>query len=1499
MTLRESIDKAVALFGRRKRRTWLGATRAHLEFRDLDSEELIVFSQSVTQQLSKLPGVQWVEVNPYTHRVVVAFEHRIISPAQLETAVLSAEHEACCAAAQFVDSPIPHPADIETITRLTVELGADVVGLLIGTMLRVLPVSPSRGGAALASTLTVVKSSDRWRKRIDDTLGPERTDVLLNLAIAYGNGLAQRPIACTADAVHKAILLREAQARHQVWRRREPELCAAPTNHVASLHDFSRRAFPLPRGPIEEYADRAWIVSLTGFLFSFLTTRSWRRAGAAIYGGIPKPARLGRDVFCAELGRTLANRNVLVIDPGALRRLDRANCLVLAEDVVSQSRYTLHEFGCLESHNSAEMRARLTEIFDADHALESQIDGEWTIQPLGLEPDCADALTSQATDLSESGNLIVELRHLGTRVAVGAVELEPRTGLEELVAAAQRADMRVFVASDDSEVLERLSADDRIATSGQLVDTIIKLQGEGYVVCTLASNQPDALRASDCGIGLLLDNRPSPWGAQIICGPDLSDVEFIIASTVTARQIARQSVNIALAAATMGTLVSAGGLLPFTSRRVVNAVNTATLISMLNGMRAARTLARQPSTPPRDRTPWHVLHVKGVMRRLETSELGLTQSQVSERRAPSVRKKRAIFELAESITDELFNPLAPLLAAGAGLSAVAGSTADAVMVGAVVLLNACVGGVQKFRTEHQIRDLSAIVRRQATVHREGKILQVDAIDLVPGDIIVLTSGDMVPADCRILHAESVEVDTSSLTGESLPVERNARPCFQAGLADRSSMIYAGTTIAAGRVTAIVVAAGTDTETARGISIVGRIGPPSGVEQRLLSLINLTAPVALGAGLGLVGAGLLRGRRVEHLVPAGVSLAVASVPEGLPLLATAAQLAAARRLSARGALVRNPRCIEALGRVDTLGIDKTGTITQGHLELIGITRGATLIATDQFESVERRVLSSAIRAAPDPRYSLAHNDPTDAALFRAANAADVTVSLDGLEWERDLELPYEPGRGYHAVLGKIGAKRLVDVKGAPEILLRLSTSWRTEATDAPIDESTRDTLRNLVNGLARRGLRLLAVATREFEDTEEVDLESLRGLTLVGITAFSDPIRPTAKHALERIRQAGVESILITGDHPETAATVAQELGLLGDRRVLSGTELQLLDDDELDAIIGSIAVFARVTPSQKARIVRALQRIGRVVAMVGDGANDAPAIRLAHVGIALGELSTSAARGAADVVLTDERIDTLAEAITEGRAMWASVRDAVSILVGGNLGEIGFTLGAGLVDGQPPLSPRQLLLVNLLTDVAPAMAIALRPPPHDRYEALAREGPDASLGRPLNREIATRAFITAFGAGSAWTFARLTGTADRARTVGLLALVGTQLGQTIASGGFTRPVVITSLASSAVLAAIVQIPGLSQFFGCRPLGPLGWATAIGASTVATGVALTFPQLTSSVAARLGSIDKVLKEPVRPSLVPPPAALDEEHAPLSTLDRVKGLFSERPPYSTET
>jgi cation-transporting ATPase I len=471
-------------------------------------------------------------------------------------------------------------------------------------------------------------------------------------------------------------------------------------------------------------------------------------------------------------------------------------------------------------------------------------------------------------------------------------------------------------------------------------------------------------------------------------------------------------------------------------------------------------------------------------------------------------------------------------------------------------------------------------------------------------------------------------------------------------------------------------------------------------------------------------------------------------------------------------------------------------------------------------------------------------------LRAADALGVLPDYGCDGWRRGAELAFEAGRSYHAVLGKAGDGSLLSVKGAPEAILPQCTRWRHGQDRIAIDAEARRRLHDAASSLARRGLRVLAVAERYVGPEDRLEPHRLVGLSFVGLLAFSDPVRPSAAEAIRRLRRAGVDTLMITGDHPSTAEAIASELNLLRGKNVLSGAELTKLSDAELDARIGSVSVFARVTPPQKVRVVRALQRAGRVVAMLGDGANDAPAIRLANVGIAIGERSTAAARTAADVVVSDDRIETVVDAIVEGRAMWASVRDAVSILVGGNLGEIGFTLAAGMLDGRPPLNARQLLLVNLLTDVAPAMAIALRPPAHETLESLAEEGPEASLGQPLNRDIVERAAITALGAGSGWLFARAIGSRERAGTVGLIALVGTQLGQTLLSGGPTRPVLTTSLASAAALAGVVQTPGISHFFGCRPLGPIGWATAIGASALATGAAVYFPDLAGGLAQRL-------------------------------------------------
>ena len=1461
MALRDRLKKTLALLGRRQRKSWFGPTRAQLELRDLDDSEYLALRLCLDLHLAELSGIEWVELNPYTHRVVIAHRADTVSDEALRIALERAEHDACCAAANFRSKVAAFPADEERLLKLSLELTADVVSLCVGTLLRLSPLPASRVAGTVASVAAVAKGMPKLRKAFDERLGEERTDLLMSLTVAAGNGLAQRQIASLVDASHRFALLREAKSQLTVWQAREAELCHSPGSCPSLKPTLLPRPAPLSPGPIEEYASRAWVVALSGFLFSLLTTRSVKRAIAALFGGVPKPARLGRDVFSAEVGRALSKRRVLVLDPEALRRLDRLNCLVLAADVLPKDRYELKKLFCAEGVDALFASDAIDELFDADRPLERHLRGDLCLSPHGTGQTPPDGLTSIVDELVLSGQLVMELFERERRLAVAAIDLVPQTGLEELVSAAQRADMHVVVAGD-SDILDRAPIDERVEAGRDLVDVVRQLQSLGHGVAVVARTQSLALAASDCGIGLFRPGEKAPWGAHVICGDDLSDVRFLIEASIVARQIGKQSVNIALAAATMGALVSAGGLLPLTTRRVVTVVNAATLIAMANGVRASRALAQKPEVPLRDRTPWHALDARGVMRRLGTSEVGLSDIEVLKRRPPKLEQKTPTLEFIEAVSDELFNPLAPLLAAGAGLSAVAGSMGDAVIVGSVIVGNALFGGFQRFRTERRIRDLTQLTRRVALVHRDGKIREVDAVELVVGDIVVLASGEVVPADIRVLHAESLEVDTSSLTGESLPVARHARPSFEAAMADRSSMLYAGTTIAAGRTTGIVVAVGVATEAARGSVGLRRAPQPSGVEQRLSSLVNFTAPVAIGAGLGLVGAGLLRGRRVEHLVPAGVSLAVASVPEGLPLLATAAQLAAARRLMARGALVRNTRSIEALGRVNVLCLDKTGTLTEGRLEFMGVSSGTRFVGRDEMLDDERFTLASALRATPDARYAMAQDDPTDAALFRAASALTLLPTTGRPEWERGAELPFEPGRGYHAVEGTTFGVNYLDVKGAPEVILAAAGHYRVDGKTEPLDDATRQTIEQLVEQLARRGYRLLAVAERLLDAAGPEPLQKLTELTLLGIVAFRDPIRKTAKHALSRLRRTGVRPVMITGDHPRTAEAIAFELGLSERRSLLTGAQLLSMTDDELDRIVEDVQVFARVTPSQKARIVRSLQRRGRVVAMVGDGANDAPAIRLAQVGIAVGEQSTGAARSAADIVLTDERIETLVEAIVEGRAMWASVRDAVSILVGGNLGEIGFTLAAGLVDGRPPLNPRQLLLVNLLTDVAPAMAIALRPPSGERLEQLAHEGPEASLGRPLNRDIAARAVVTSLGAGMAWTVARFTGTAERASTVGLLALVGTQLGQTITTGGFSRPVITTSLLSSALLAGIVQTPKVSQFFGCQPLSPIGWGLALGSSAIATGLAVSFPQLTSFVAHRLRPIDAVLHEPPR-------------------------------------
>lgn len=428
-------------------------------------------------------------------------------------------------------------------------------------------------------------------------------------------------------------------------------------------------------------------------------------------------------------------------------------------------------------------------------------------------------------------------------------------------------------------------------------------------------------------------------------------------------------------------------------------------------------------------------------------------------------------------------------------------------------------------------------------------------------------------------------------------------------------------------------------------------------------------------------------------------------------------------------------------------------------------------------------------------------------------------------------------------------------GAPETLLARCTHWRHPTSgQVSLDHPCRTRLEGLIDCLAGAGGRVLAVASRRLVAAPKSALtgDDVAHLDLAGFLVLADPARPEARDALERITAAGVRPVVITGDHPATARHLATEIGILPDGAiVLTGPELDELGDEALDALLPTLAVCARVTPAHKARLVTAYRRLGHCVAMTGDGVNAAAAIRLADVGIAFGARSTTAARHAADVVLTHDDIGTIVDALIEGRALWVAVRDAVANLLGHNYGEIGLIAGVSLLTGTTPLTARQLLLVNLFTDTVPALTIAMRPAPDLDPAALLAEGPDRSFGPALSDAIAVGGVATGLAGVAAYLAARLTGTIDRARTVTLLSIVGAQLGQTALLRP-TDPVVVgAAVASGAALLGIVETPGLSQLFGCRPLGPVGLGIAGAAAAAGTVGSLLLPPVVHNARTLVG------------------------------------------------
>ena len=688
---------------------------------------------------------------------------------------------------------------------------------------------------------------------------------------------------------------------------------------------------------------------------------------------------------------------------------------------------------------------------------------------------------------------------------------------------------------------------------------------------------------------------------------------------------------------------------------------------------------------------------------------------------------------------QLLEPMALLLVAAA---VVTGTAADeplqAAVIAAIVVLNATMGLVEEGRAADALAALRSMESPQATVRRDGVVRRIAARELVPGDVVLLGAGDRVPADIRLHPGHRIEVDESLLTGESLPVTRRSDD-------DGDGVVNAGTTAVVGDAEGEVVATGPATELGAIAAAVGSARRRTPLQHELASLTKVLGGAAVVVAVAVFAVAALRNdAATEDAFLAAVALAVAAVPEGLATVVALALAVGVRRMAAEGAIIRRLPAVETLGCATVILTDKTGTLTENRLRVrtVLLVAGRPLDVEALPPPALARLATTATagnRSHVDPPFG----DTVDIALL-AAFGAHVTERVD----RHVADVAFDPQRRMAASVDVIGGRPILSLRGAPEVVLeRCTTALDGRGCAVSLDPAARDELLRTVTALAGDGIRTIALASGV---TERIEAS---GLTLVGVVGLADPVRTDAAGAVAAARAAGVEVVMVTGDHPATAQRIAAETGLItGAGGVVTGEELR----QGFTADLATHRVFARVDPGQKLLLVEAAQATGHVVAVTGDGVNDAPALRRADIGVAMGAGGSDVARDAADMVLTDNRLSTIVSAIREGRTIYANVRKAVDYLVAGNLSEVLLVVSVLLVfpDLDVPLLPLQLLWLNLLTDGLPALALALDPVEPGVMERPPRSRASTILGLRRLAVLASRGALLAGGAMTSLVVAR-------------------------------------------------------------------------------------------------------------------------------------------------
>ncbi|NMO94662.1 calcium-translocating P-type ATPase, SERCA-type [Paenibacillus lemnae] len=895
---------------------------------------------------------------------------------------------------------------------------------------------------------------------------------------------------------------------------------------------------------------------------------------------------------------------------------------------------------------------------------------------------------------------------------------------------------------------------------------------------------------------------------------------------------------------------------------------------------------------------WHQMDVAELQQVMQVHpKQGLTEEEAEQR-----RKTNGLNELSEGVKISpftlflnQFKDFMVLVLLGATLvSGLLGEYLDAITIVAIILINGVLGFVQEFRAERSLRALKQLSAPGAKVLRDGKVVHITAKGLVPGDIIVVESGDRIPADVRWLETSSCSVEESALTGESLPVNKHAESIMEKDvpLGDRKNIGYMGTMVTRGTAKGIVVHTGMNTEMGKIAHLIQSTETQeTPLQHRLEQLGKILIGVSLALTIMVVVAGILHGQPATGMFLAGVSLAVAAIPEGLPAIVTIALALGVQRMIKRKAIVRKLPSVETLGCASVICSDKTGTLTQNKMTVTRVwTGGRMMEVTGQGyepaghilkdgKPVElrsdqslRRLLQisglcnnaeiyeskpDATRAkkkskeeVPASSWEL-KGDPTEGALLTLAGKMGLSSAALSATYQRDKEFPFDSERKLMSVIVSHQGGRLLCTKGAPDVLLDACSYILWEGNVVPLTGTLRQKVLAANEEMASGALRVLGLAYRDLRphDKPASEKEAECQLVFAGLAGMIDPPRREVRDAIATCRRAGIKTVMITGDHRTTAEAIASQLGIIPRGGLsMTGQELSRLDDKELDAKVDQTYVYARVSPEHKLRIVKSLQRKGHVVAMTGDGVNDAPAIKAADIGISMGITGTDVTKEASALVLSDDNFSTIVAAIEEGRSIYENIRKFIRYLLASNVGEI-LTMFFAMMMGLPmPLVPIQILWVNLVTDGLPAMALGVDQPEKDLMEHKPRGAKENIFARRLGWKIISRGVLIGLCTlGAFWLTLQhapdAPGQLAKAQSVAFATLVMAQLIHVFdcrsSRSVFHRNplqnkyLVLAVLSSVLLMLGVMYIEALQPIFKTVPLGLREWAITLVAAGIPT------------------------------------------------------------------